>query len=123
MRDVETIFHEFGHATHEMLSVSKLAELSGFGVEWDFVELPSQILENWVTERESLQKLAKHSETGEHISKELLNKLDELKTFMSGSFVTRQNEFALLDMYLYSHEVPENIEALDKKVLEIVNEF
>jgi Zn-dependent oligopeptidase len=63
MRDVETLFHEFGHAIHEMISASKLSELSGFNVEWDFVELPSQLLENWVSDRKSLEKLARHHET------------------------------------------------------------
>ncbi len=121
MRDVETLFHEFWHALHEMLSESKHSELSWFGVEWDFVELPSQIHENWVGERESLERFAKHHETWEKITDELLDKLDELKTFMSWNFVIRQNEFALLDMYLYTEEIPETIEELDKKVIDIVN--
>ncbi|MDP2090070.1 MAG: M3 family metallopeptidase [Candidatus Gracilibacteria bacterium] len=123
MRDVETLFHEFGHALHEISSESKYSELSGFGVEWDFVELPSQLLENWVADRDSLQKLAKHYETGESISKSMLDKLDNLKTYMSGTFVARQNEFALLDMHIYSSEVSETVEMLDKKVLEIVNKY
>ncbi|QFR39637.1 M3 family metallopeptidase [Candidatus Gracilibacteria bacterium 28_42_T64] len=123
MRDVETIFHEFGHAIHEMLSESKLSELSGFGVEWDFVELPSQILENWVTERESLEKLGKHFETAEPISKKLLDTLDALKTFMMGGFVLRQNEFALLDMNLYVDPVPSSVKELDKKTLSLTNKF
>lgn len=122
MRDVETLFHEFGHALHEMLSESKHSELSWFGVEWDFVELPSQIHENWVAERESLERFAKHYLTWEKITDELLDKLDELKTFMSWNFVIRQNEFALLDMYLYTEEIPETIEELDKKVIDIVNQ-
>jgi len=63
MKDTETLFHEFGHALHEMLSESKYSDLSGFNVEWDFVELPSQIHENWVNDRESLKKLARHFET------------------------------------------------------------
>jgi oligopeptidase A len=87
MRDVETLFHEFGHAIHEMISASKLSELSGFNVEWDFVELPSQLLENWVSDRPSLEKLARHYQTGEKISDDILNRLDELKTYMSGSAV------------------------------------
>ncbi len=123
LRDVETIFHEFGHALHEMLSVSKYSELSGFWVEWDFVELPSQIHENWAKERESLEKFAKHYKTGENIPKEMLDKLDNLKTFMSWNFVLRQNEFAILDMYLYSSKVPDTVEELDKKVLDKVNKL
>ena len=123
MRDVETLFHEFGHALHEITSESKYSELSWFWVERDFVELPSQLLENWVSDRESLEKLAKHVETWELMSKELLDKLDNLKTFMTWMFVSRQNEFALVDMNLYSNDVPETIEQLDKKVLEIVNRY
>ncbi|MDD2871829.1 MAG: M3 family metallopeptidase [Candidatus Gracilibacteria bacterium] len=123
MRDVETLFHEFGHALHEISSESKYSELSGFGVEWDFVELPSQLLENWVADRESLQKLAKHVDTGESMSHVMLDKLDNLKTYMSGTFVARQNEFALLDMTIYSSEIVDNVEKLDKIVLEIVNKY
>lgn len=123
MYEVETLFHEFWHAIHEMLSESKYSSLSGFNVEWDFVELPSQLLENWVSDSESLKKLWKHFETGENIPEDLILKLENLKTFMSWHFVARQNEFALLDMILYSSEVPETVEQLDKKTLEIVNKY
>lgn len=123
MRDVETLFHEFGHAIHEMISASELSELSGFNVEWDFVELPSQLLENWVGDRESLEKLAKHHETNEKLPEEILATLKDLETYMSGSGVLGQNTYALLDMHLYSEEIPENIEALDQKTLDIVNRY
>ena len=122
-RDTETLFHEFGHAIHEMLSVSKYSELSWFWVEWDFVELPSQILENWVGDRNSLSLLAKHIDTWESLSDEMLDKLDKLKTYNSWIFVSRQNEFALLDMSIHCSPVSDNIEQLDKKVLEIVNKY
>lgn len=121
--DVETIFHEFWHAIHQMLSQSKYPELSWNQVEWDFVELPSQIHENWVMEKESLEKLAKHYETGEKLSDEIISRLEELKTFMSWCFVVMQNQFALLDMFLYSTKTPENIKELDNKILEIVNNY
>lgn len=123
MYEVETLFHEFWHAIHEILSQSKYSSLSGFNVEWDFVELPSQLLENWVSEKESLKKLWKHFETWEKIPDEFIEKLENLKTFMSWNFVSRQNEFSLLDMILYSREVPKNVEELDKKSLEIVNKY
>ncbi|MCP4522622.1 MAG: M3 family metallopeptidase [Candidatus Gracilibacteria bacterium] len=123
MRDVETLFHEFGHALHEMLSQSKLSELSGFNVEWDFVELPSQLLENWVTDRESLEKLGTHYQTGNKIPENLLNILENSKTFMKGNFILRQNELALLDMHLYNDTVPNNIEELDEKITCFVNGF
>lgn len=123
MYEVETLFHEFWHAIHEMLSESKYSSLSGFNVEWDFVELPSQLLENWVSDKESLKLLWKHFETWESFPDELLEKLEKLKTFMTWNFVARQNEFALLDMILYSSEIPETVEELDKKTLEIVNKY
>ena len=123
LRDVETLFHEFWHALHELLSESKYSELSGFWVEWDFVELPSQLLENWVSDRDSLKKLSKHIETKEPFSEDIILKLDKLKTFMTWMFVARQNEFALLDMSLYSSEIPNSVNELDEKILEIVNKY
>ncbi len=121
--DVETLFHEFWHALHEMLSESKYSELSWFNVEWDFVELPSQLHENWVSDKESLNKLSKHYKTWEALSEEILDNLEKLETYMAWNFVARQNEFALLDMYLYSEEVPKNIEELDKKTLFLANKY
>lgn len=121
--DVETLFHEFWHALHEMLSESKYSELSWFNVEWDFVELPSQLHENWVSDKESLRKLSKHYKTWEALNEEILDNLEKLETYMAWNFVARQNEFALLDMYLYSEEVPENIEELDKKTLDLANKY
>lgn len=98
MYDVETLFHEFGHALHEMLSESQYSDLSGFEVEWDFVELPSQLLENWVKERESLSKLAQHHKTGDALPEDVLDRLEKLSTYMTGYGTLRQCEFALLDM-------------------------
>ena len=121
--DIETMFHEFGHAIHEMLSESKLSELGWMNVEWDAIELPSQILENWVNEKSSLVKLTKHYKTWENISNELLEKIDKLKTFMEGCFVLRQNEFALLDMYLHCSNPPNTIKDLDKKIIDIINKI
>jgi len=123
IRDVETIFHEFWHALHEILSESKYSELSWFWVEWDFVELPSQILENWVTDRESIKKLSKHIDTWKPLNSKMLDKLDSLKTYMSWCFVIRQNEFALLDMNIYIMKIPESILELDKKILDFVNKY
>lgn len=121
MRDVETLFHEFGHALHEMLSESPYSDLSWFNVEWDFVELPSQIHENWVNDRESLSQLGRHFETGEAIPSEMLDKLDTLKTYMSGIYTLVQNSYALLDMALYSDTPATSIEELDSKALELSN--
>lgn len=114
-RDVETIFHEFGHAIHVMLSSSQnLPNLSGFHTEWDFVEAPSQILENWTWEYEVLSLFAKHYQTGELISKELVDKLRASQNFMSGLFLIRQNEFGSLDYMMHTKPTPESVEALDE---------
>ena len=121
MLDVETMFHEFGHAIHEMLSFSKYSELTWFNVEWDFVELPSQLLENWCSDNEALKVVSKHHETWEIIPQNILDSLENLKTFWTGNSTLRQNEFALLDMFLHTTEIPKTIEELDKKTIEISN--
>ena len=123
LSDVETLFHEFGHALHAMLAESKYPELNGFNVEWDFVELPSQLLERWAGEPEALKQLSKHYQTWEALPDEMLENIKKLSTFMMGNWVVRQNELAIVDLMLYSDKVPENIEALDQKILEIVNQY
>ena len=122
LSDVETLFHEFGHALHAMLAESKYPELNGFNVEWDFVELPSQLLERWASEPEALRQLSKHYQTWEPLPDEMLENIKKLSTFMMGNWVIRQNELAIVDLMLYSDKVPENIEELDQKILEIVNQ-
>lgn len=123
LRDVETLFHEFGHALHAMLAGSPYAELSGFNVEWDFVELPSQLMENWASNPEALKSLAKHYQTWLPMPEKLVQTLRDLKTFMMGNWVSRQNELALLDMTLYTSSIPNSVEELDQKILEIVNQY
>jgi len=123
LRDVETLFHEFGHALHAMLAGSPYAELSGFNVEWDFVELPSQLMENWASNPEALKSLAKHYQTWLPMPERLVQTLQDLKTFMMGNWVSRQNELALLDMTLYTSPIPNSVEELDQKILEIVNQY
>lgn len=117
--DVETMFHEFWHAIHEMLSFSKYSELSWFGVEWDFVELPSQLLENWCWDNEAIRLISKHYQTWEIIPENIVESLEKLKTFWTWNQVVKQNEFALLDMLLHNWETFKNIEDLDNKILEI----
>ena len=123
LSDVETLFHEFGHALHAMLAESKYPDLNGFNVEWDFVELPSQLLERWASEAESLQQLSKHYQTWAPLPNKSLENIKKLSTFMMGNWVIRQNELAILDLTLYSESTPENIETLDQKILEIVNQY
>jgi peptidyl-dipeptidase Dcp len=96
--EVTTLFHEFGHALHGMLANGKYETLSGTSVYWDFVELPSQILENWVFEKESLDLFAKHYETGETIPVELIQKIKESSNFMEAYQTVRQVGLAKLDM-------------------------
>ncbi|UTW60909.1 M3 family metallopeptidase [bacterium SCSIO 12741] len=96
--EVKTLFHEFGHALHGMLSQGKYQSLSGTNVYWDFVELPSQILENWCYEKECLDLFARHYETGEALPEELLEKVKQSATFLEGYQTIRQLSFGLLDM-------------------------
>ncbi len=96
--EVTTLFHEFGHALHGILADGKYESLSGTSVYWDFVELPSQVLENWVYEKESLDLFARHYETWESIPIELVKKIKESANFMGGIQTVRQIGLAKLDM-------------------------
>ncbi|WP_250432990.1 M3 family metallopeptidase [Hanstruepera flava] len=96
--EVTTLFHEFGHALHGMLANTTYPSLSGTSVFWDFVELPSQVLENWCYEKEALKLFATHYETGEVIPMELIDKIKASATFHEGMQTLRQLSFGLLDM-------------------------
>ena len=96
--EVTTLFHEFGHALHGMLADTTYSSLSGTSVSWDFVELPSQILENWCFEKEALELFAKHYETGETIPMKYVEKIKESASFHEGMQTLRQLSFGLLDM-------------------------
>lgn len=96
--EVTTLFHEFGHALHGMLANTTYPSLSGTSVYWDFVELPSQVLENWCYEPEALALFAKHYETGEIIPQELIEKIKKAANFQEGMQTVRQLSFGLLDM-------------------------
>ncbi|MDC0007405.1 M3 family metallopeptidase, partial [Winogradskyella sp.] len=96
--EVTTLFHEFGHALHGMLANTTYPSLSGTSVFWDFVELPSQILENWCYEEETLKLFATHYETGAVIPMELIEKIKASATFHEGMQTLRQISFGLLDM-------------------------
>lgn len=96
--EVTTLFHEFGHALHGMLANTVYPGLSGTSVYWDFVELPSQILENWCYEKETLEIFAKHYETGELIPMEYIQKIKDSANFQEGLATVRQLSFGMLDM-------------------------
>jgi len=96
--EVTTLFHEFGHALHGMLADTTYPNLSGTSVYWDFVELPSQIFENWCYEPEALALFAHHYETGEVIPTEYIQKIKESASFQEGMATLRQLSFGLLDM-------------------------
>jgi len=96
--EVRTLFHEFGHALHGMLSECTYQSLSGTNVYWDFVELPSQIFENWVEEKEGLDLFANHYKTKEKIPAELVEKLKRARQFQAGWSCLRQVQFASLDL-------------------------
>ncbi|HEA21579.1 MAG TPA: M3 family peptidase [Pricia antarctica] len=96
--EVTTLFHEFGHGLHGMLANTTYPSLSGTSVYWDFVELPSQVMENWCFEKEALELFATHYETGERIPMELITKIKDSATFQEGMQTMRQLSFGLLDM-------------------------
>lgn len=106
--EVLTLYHEFGHALHGLLSKVKYRDLSGANVFWDFVELPSQIMENWVLEKECLDLFAVHYETGEKIPADLVQKIKASGKFLEGLATMRQLSFAFLDMTYHTTD-PEKV--------------
>lgn len=118
--EVLTLFHEFGHALHGMLSDCKYRYLSGTNVFWDFVELPSQIMENWAKQQECLQTFAKHYKTGEVLPQDLMKKIIAADQFQSGISTLRQLSFGMLDLTFHeqnSIEAFEDCDAFEKNVM------
>lgn len=117
--DVITLFHEFGHGIHHLLTEVDWPSIGGIsGVEWDAVELPSQFMENFAWEREALDLFAKHHETGERLPEALYQKMLQARHFHAGLFLVRQLEFALFDFRLHLEFDP----SLGARALEILDE-
>ncbi len=115
--EVETFLHEFGHALHGIFANTRFESLSGTSVYWDFVELPSQIMENFAVERDFLNTFAQHYETGEPMPQELIDRIIESRNFNAAYACIRQVSFSLLDMAYYTLEQPfeEDVMAFEKK--------
>lgn len=111
--EVQTLFHEFGHALHGLLSQCTYRSLAGTNVYWDFVELPSQIMENWVKEKEGLDVFAHHYQTKQALPAELMEKIKKSSQFQAGYSSMRQLQFGFLDMAWHSSN-PEQFTDIEK---------
>jgi oligopeptidase A len=118
--EVTTLFHEFGHALHGMLANTTYPSLSGTSVYWDFVELPSQIMENWCYEPEALALFARHYETGEVIPQEYIDKIKSSASFQEGIATLRQLSFGMLDMAFHGADPSgiSDVKAFEKSAFE-----
>lgn len=111
--EVTTLFHEFGHALHGLLANTQYEQLAGTNVSWDFVELPSQFMENFCYEPEALALFAKHYETGEIIPQDLIDKIIASAQFMEAYQMLRQISFGKLDMAWHANEISQEIDDID----------
>lgn len=111
--EVQTLFHEFGHALHGLMSKVKYEKLSGTNVKWDYVEFPSQLLENWASAPQVIKKYAKHFETQAPIPDELISKIDKASKFNQGFAMTELVGAALLDMYWHTKTLAQLKEVKD----------
>ena len=117
--EVETIFHEFGHCLHGLLSNSKYSTIGNTNVKWDFVELPSQIMENWVSEKEALNLFAHHFETGKTIPENIIQKIKDSKNFGVATRYLMQLKYGYIDMAWHTRIEPvEDVEEFESEVLE-----
>lgn len=116
--EVETVFHEFGHCLHGLLSDCKYSTIGNTNVKWDFVELPSQIMENWVSEKEALNLFAHHFESGKNIPDDLIQKIKDSKNFGAANMYLRQLSLGYIDMAWHTNtSTIDNIEEFEKDTL------
>ncbi|MFI3317583.1 MAG: M3 family metallopeptidase [Rikenellaceae bacterium] len=115
--EVETLLHEFGHALHGMLAKGRYSSLNGTNVYRDFVELPSQLMENWASEGEFLEMWAEHYQSGEKIPADLIEKIVKAKNYNAAYANVRQLQFGLLDMAWHTHmgQIKESVESFERK--------
>ena len=121
--EVETVFHEFGHLLHHLCGNVPHRSLNGVNVAWDFVELPSQIMENWCWEKESLDLFARHHESGDTIPESLFRKMLRARNFMAGNTMMRQLAFAKLDLHIHRFLAKHEFEDLEASLSEALNSF
>ncbi len=117
LSEVETFLHEFGHSLHGMFANTRFESLSGTNVWWDFVELPSQFMENYAVEKDFLRTFAFHYQTGEAMPDELIRRIVKSRNFMAATACMRQVSLGLLDMAYYTKKEPfdEDIKSFEKK--------
>jgi peptidyl-dipeptidase Dcp len=120
LEEVKTLFHEFGHALHGLLSKVHYRSLAGTNVYWDFVELPSQIMENWVKEKETLDLFARHYQTQEKIPYEIIEKIKRSENFHAGIQFLTQLNYGYLDLYYHTTDpsLIKDVVDFEKKVTE-----
>ena len=121
MREVETVFHEFGHVMHGVLGKGKYNSQVGTNVAWDFVEVPSQLFEEWVFEEKLLKKMGKHYKTGKTLPQEMIDQVISARKFMENFFMLRQFTLAKIDMEIYTH--PEQAKKMNKTYKDISKKY
>jgi len=126
MDEARTLFHEFGHALHELLSRCTYRSVSGTSVRWDFVELPSQLFENWLLEPEFLRTYPTHYQTGDPLPEEMIQKIQDTRTFMKGYQSARQLAFGLLDIAWHTtppDEIGDDLLSFERRAISPVRLF